>query len=70
MKTKKYIQISIYWIYKIQSDKGQIIISLLVPRFPMPYVMIFFVFNKLGEGMVDCFLDISGITDHHCLNFL
>jgi hypothetical protein len=37
------------------------------PWFPMPHVMVFLVFNSLMWDVVDCFVDISGIVDHHCL---
>ena len=36
----------------------------------MPYLMVVFVFNVLMLEVVVCFLDIGGITDYHCLNFL
>ena len=40
------------------------------PRFPMPYVMVFLMFNGLMLEVVVCFVDIGGIADRHCLNFL
>ena len=39
------------------------------PGFPMPYVMVFFAFFGLRSEVVNCFVDISGIVDHHYLNF-
>ena len=38
--------------------------------FPTPYVLVFFVFNGLRSEVNARFLDIGGIVDHHCLNFL
>jgi len=32
--------------------------------------MVVFVFNVLMLEVIVCFVDIGGITDHHCLNFL
>ena len=29
-----------------------------------------FVFNELRWEVIVCFVDIGGIVDHHCLNFL
>ena len=38
------------------------------PVFPTHYVM--FMFNGFRWVVVVCFVDISGIVDHHCLNGL
>ena len=32
--------------------------------------MVFMVLNGLMREVVVCFVDIGGIIDHHCLNFL
>ena len=34
------------------------------------YVMVFFVFNDLRWGAVNCFIDIGATVDHHCLNYI
>ena len=36
------------------------------PEFPMSYLVDFFVFSEV----IVRFVDIGGIVDHHCLNFL
>ena len=36
----------------------------------MSYVINFFVFNDLRWDVIVPFVDIGGIEDHHCLNFL
>ena len=40
------------------------------PGFPTPYVVVFFVFDYLMWKMIVWFVDIGGIVDYHCLNFL
>jgi hypothetical protein len=39
------------------------------PEFPMPYVMVFFMFNDLWLEAIVYYVDIDGIVDHHCLSF-
>jgi len=34
------------------------------------YVVILYVFSELRWDVIACFIDIGGIDDHHCLNFL
>jgi hypothetical protein len=34
------------------------------------YVVVFFVFNEFRSEVVVHFAHISGIVDHHCINFL
>ena len=34
------------------------------------YALLIFMFNKLRLEVIDRFIDIDGIVDHHCLNFL
>jgi hypothetical protein len=36
----------------------------------MTYVVIFLVLNGFRLEIVICFVDIGGIVDHYCLNFL
>jgi len=36
----------------------------------MPYVVVFIVFNVLRREVVVRFVDIGGIVEIHCLNFL
>ena len=36
----------------------------------MSYVVVFFMFSVLRSEVIIRFVDISGIVDHHCLNFL
>jgi len=38
--------------------------------FPMSYVMVFFIFNDLRREVIVRYVDICGIVDHQCLNFL
>ena len=40
------------------------------PWFPTSYVLAFFVFSALRWEVIVRFIDIGGIDDHHCLNFL
>ena len=40
------------------------------PWFPMSCVMVLFVFSELRWEVIVHFVDIDGIIDHHCLNFL
>ena len=42
------------------------------PGFSTPYVMVFFfwVFSELTWEVIVRFVDIGGIVDHYCLNFL
>jgi hypothetical protein len=44
--------------------------SKLGPGFPMLYANGLFVFSKLKWEVIAHFVDIGGIDDHHCLNFL
>ena len=39
------------------------------PEFPMPYVMVLFMFNDLWLEAIVYYVDIDGIVDHHCLSF-
>ena len=40
------------------------------PRLPTWYVLVCFIFNGLRWEEIVHFVDICGIVDHHCLNFL
>ena len=40
------------------------------PEFPSSYVVVFFKFNELRWEVIVCFVNIGGIVDHHCDNFL
>ena len=43
------------------------------PGFLTSYIIVtslFFMFNVLRSEVNACFVDIGGIVDHHCLNFL
>ena len=40
------------------------------PGFPMSYVTVCFMFNYFMWEMIVTFIDIGGVVDHHCLNFL
>ena len=40
------------------------------PGFTTSYVMVFFVFSELRWEVILHFVDIVGIVNHHCLNFL
>ena len=40
------------------------------PGFLTSYVVMFFVFSELRLEVIVHFVDIVGILDHHCLNFL
>ena len=40
------------------------------PGFQMSYVVVFFMFNDLRWEVFVCFVNIGGIVDHHCSNFL
>jgi hypothetical protein len=33
-------------------------------------VVVFLVFSELKEEVIVCFVDIGGIVDHYCSNFL
>jgi hypothetical protein len=35
--------------------------------FPMPYAMVFFMFNEMRLEVIVRFVDIGGIVDHHSL---
>ena len=37
---------------------------------PHIYIVVFFIFNDFRREMIVRFVDIGGIVDHHCLNFL
>ena len=66
-----------------QSSDGRsyiILAGLTLPQFhacpklatgcPMPFIIVFFVFNGLRWEVMVCFVLIGGIVDHHCSNFL
>jgi len=38
--------------------------------FLMSYAIVFFVYNDLRLELIVCFVDICGIVNDHCLNFL
>ena len=38
-----------------------------VPGFPMPYVIVLFVFSSLRCKVIVLFVDIGEIVGHHCL---
>jgi hypothetical protein len=40
------------------------------PGFTTAYVMVFFVFSELRWVVIVHFVDIVGIVNHHCLNFI
>jgi hypothetical protein len=43
------------------------------PEFSTPYIIVYFIFNDLGQEVLVHFVDIGGIVDHHCFtkcNFL
>jgi len=44
--------------------------SKLGPGFPTSYVVVLFVFSELRWEVIARFVDIGGIVDHHCSNFL
>ena len=72
-----------YCCWKSRCQEGNVVIpltSLTPPHFyacskpgsgfPTSYVMAFFCSNYLRREVIVCFVDIGGIVDHHCLNFL
>jgi hypothetical protein len=62
-----------YFLYSVSCGEWRLLVLLILMELLTITVSTFFsyfVFSELRWQVIVCFIDIDGIVDHHCLNFL